>query len=102
MNHKIISKKTLLVEDYEILKAATKEYVKACYNLKSILDSCAYDQAHSFHSANIDCERLSQELQEIWSKLEQKHGYDHSSIEDIVLIPQHFKEKFLSDNLEVA
>jgi hypothetical protein len=66
-------------QDYELLKVVTDRYVKAyCYSQS--LSGGAIEQYIK--------------LKTVWKRLEQKYGFNHDKVDDIVLIPKAFAQQF--------
>jgi hypothetical protein len=112
MSEKTISKKSTVFEDYEILKAVTEDYAKAYYRLpRWVVDyyklpGAEYcmgkqepeEDIHSCADRIMNSVReVGSKLDEVAKKLERKYSFDGSSINNVGLYLECFKEKFLSD-----
>lgn len=91
----MITKTSSEEQDYELLKVATENYVKAYCHSKNTLNGCAVGQAYrGFHSAINNEIKLSEKLKKVWKRLEQKYAFNHDNVDDIVLIPKAFAQQF--------
>lgn len=91
----MITKTSSKEQDYELLKVATDNYVKAHCHSKNTLNGCAVGQAHrGFDRAMNKEKKLAEKLEKLWKRLEQKYAFNHDKIDDIVLIPKAFMQEF--------
>jgi hypothetical protein len=75
----IITKKSSKEQDYEVLKVITDRYVKAyCYS-------------QSLSGGTIE---QYIKLKTVWKQLEQKHGFNHDEVDEIVFFSKAFAQQF--------